>query len=155
MLTSLVTLDTPGTCASLLERLHSLKPTSARRWGVMPIEGMLCHLDDAFTRMLQGDRSTVSSTWAGRNVIRPIALHTPLPWPRNVPTVPEVDQRRGGTPPTGFEHDRAKVLASLARFHAKPTWQGEPHPIMGPLTHWEWTRWAWLHTDHHLRQFST
>ena len=28
-----------------------------------------------------------------------------------------------------------------------------PHPIFGPLSHAAWLRWAWLHTDHHLRQF--
>ena len=154
MFADLVTLQSAGTYESLLLRLQSLTPASIRLWGVMPVEGMLCHLDDAFTRMLQGDRSALSATWAGRLIIRPIALHTPLPWARNVPTVPEVDQRRHGTPPAGFEHDRAKVFASLARFHEKESWQGQSHPIMGPLTHWEWTRWAWLHTDHHLRQFS-
>jgi hypothetical protein len=28
-----------------------------------------------------------------------------------------------------------------------------PHPILGPLSQSEWHRWAFLHTDHHLRQF--
>ena len=27
------------------------------------------------------------------------------------------------------------------------------HPVLGPMTRANWMRWAWLHTDHHLRQF--
>jgi hypothetical protein len=27
------------------------------------------------------------------------------------------------------------------------------HPLWGRMTEWEWGRWGYLHTDHHLRQF--
>jgi len=27
------------------------------------------------------------------------------------------------------------------------------HPIFGRMSLWEWQRWGYLHTDHHLRQF--
>ncbi len=94
------------------------------------------------------------ASWPGRNLIRPLALHIPLRWARNMPTVPQVDQRRGGTPPSTFANDQAKVLASLTRCFDHPSWASRAHPIVGPLTQWEWSRWAWLHTDHHLRQFS-
>jgi hypothetical protein len=28
-----------------------------------------------------------------------------------------------------------------------------PHYMFGPLSESEWARWAYLHMDHHLRQF--
>ena len=27
------------------------------------------------------------------------------------------------------------------------------HPLWGRMSEWEWGRWGYLHTDHHLRQF--
>jgi len=29
------------------------------------------------------------------------------------------------------------------------------HPIFGGMSERAWLRWAYLHTDHHLRQFGT
>lgn len=167
MVTRLPTLQTPGVYGSVLLRIHSLTPTSARAWGTMSVGGMLCHLDDAFTRVPRRDETGTNparndteaaanhgASWIGRRLLRPLALHTPLPWARNMPTVAQVDQLRGGTPPSTFHRDQAKLLASLFLFFHDADWTGRPHPFMGPLTHWEWMRWAWLHTDHHLRQFS-
>ncbi len=36
---------------------------------------------------------------------------------------------------------------------AADTRQLATHPYFGNLTKWEWMRWAYLHADHHLRQF--
>ena len=33
------------------------------------------------------------------------------------------------------------------------TQQFAPHPMMGPLSRTERMRWAYLHMNHHLRQF--
>lgn len=148
------TLLTPGAPAGLLTRLRSLTPNSPRQWGEMPIGGMLCHLGDAFDLVLRDALPTAPAPWAGRAIIRPVALHLPLRWIRNAPTVPEVQQGIGGTPPSNFLTDRERVLRAIPLLLERPALAGRPHPIMGPLTHWEWMRWAWLHTDHHLRQFS-
>jgi hypothetical protein len=32
--------------------------------------------------------------------------------------------------------------------------EGQQHPIFGPMSRSAWLRWAYLHMDHHLRQFS-
>jgi hypothetical protein len=31
--------------------------------------------------------------------------------------------------------------------------EGREHPFLGKLSRAEWLRWAYLHMDHHLRQF--
>ena len=113
---------------------------------------MLCHLADAFRAML-GER-TISSTQTlfSRTLIKWVALHSPLEWPKGVPTMPEVDQRKGGTRPVQFESDRAAVIDLLRRF-ALPETKHTPHPTFGDLTPGEWQVWGYRHVDHHLRQF--
>lgn len=79
-------------------------------------------------------------------------LYGPLRWPAGVPTSPELDQRCGGTRPGQFEADVAaleRLLASLASRGGD--WPA--HPVFGRMSRADWLRWAYLHTDHHLRQF--
>ena len=145
-------LDTQAHIDDLVARLARVHPDSARAWGTMTSHEMLCHLADSFQAVL-GDRSASSvDTWFSRSVIRWIALHTSLPWPKGVDTRPEVDPKRHGTKPIEFERDRIRVLELLQRF-VQPGTQCVPHPIFGPMTRKEWLLWGYGHVDHHLRQF--
>jgi hypothetical protein len=31
--------------------------------------------------------------------------------------------------------------------------EGKAHPLFGRMSDADWLRWAYLHADHHLRQF--
>ena len=92
------------------------------------------------------------SRLADRTLVKWIALHTMLPWPKGIVTRPEVDQKIGGTRPIEFERDRAQLLKLMKRF-VKPVPSRPNHPIFGKLTESEWQHWGWRHVDHHLRQF--
>lgn len=142
-----------GVLQATMRRLKALRPDAQRRWGRMSVGGMLCHLNDAYVGVMSLGIGSAPVPWAGRMLLRPFALHTSLNWPHGVPTPREVDQLHGGTPPAEFEADRARLLDSLERFAATDM-AGKVHPIFGPLTQWEWMRWGWMHSDHHLRQFS-
>ena len=72
---------------------------------------------------------------------------------QGVPTRPEVDQEKDGTRPGDFDQDKARLVKVFRRF-ANSDMSGQAHPIFGPLTNAQWQRWGYLHTDHHLRQFS-
>ena len=89
---------------------------------------------------------------ANLTVFKWTALWAPLQWPHGVETRPEMDQRHGGTRPEEFASDLEKLQILFGRF---VKWQGEyaPHPILGPLSKTERMRHAYLHIDHHLRQF--
>ena len=54
-----------------------------------------------------------------------LAIHSPLPWPKGMPTAPELQEQR---------------------------WP--KHPGFGQLSARDWGVLIWRHTDHHLRQFS-
>jgi len=113
---------------------------------------MLCHLSDAFLTALGERAATSKDTRLSRTVVKWIALHTPLPWPHGVPTMPEVDQNIGGTRPVEFERDRQNVAELLHRFISPATRYGR-HPVFGAMSRDEWLLWAYGHCDHHLRQF--
>src|SRR5688572_7812341 len=147
------TLARPDDLDDLRRRLHRVRPDSGARWGRMSAHQMICHVADVL-RMATGERqvSTASSV-LHRTLIKWIALYVPASWPAGIPTRPEVDQECTGTRPADFAADVAAVDALLGRVAAQRQGVWPVHPIFGPLSHGAWLRWAYLHTDHHLRQF--
>ncbi|HEY7055895.1 MAG TPA: DUF1569 domain-containing protein [Vicinamibacterales bacterium] len=139
--------------AEIVRRLEHLSPSSERRWGRMSAPQMVCHLIDSF-RMMTGETpvSDASSRFQ-RTVTRCLALYVPIQWPRGFATRPEIDQEFLGTRPGEFATDRA-LLASLVEPVCTSTSVEHPaHPVFGRMSHAAWLRWAYLHMDHHLRQF--
>ena len=146
------TLMRDGHKQELVGRIRTLRSDSARRWGRMSVHQMVCHLNDAF-RMATGEKPvTCAPTLRNRTLTRWIALHLPLRWPAGIETVPEINQEIGGTSPGDFVADLAELEARVKQF-AAPRDGWPVHPIFGRMSEAEWLRWAYLHVDHHLRQF--
>ena len=141
--------------AQILNRLRQVKPDSARQWGKMTPHQMVCHLNDSFKsvigeRQVAGDKSNLLT----RSLVRWIALYAPLKWPHGVPTMAENDQERGGTPPEDFQRDLDALFLMIERFAARERdFQLGRHPLFAEMSERDWMRWAYLHVDHHLRQF--
>jgi hypothetical protein len=136
----------------LVGRLRRLSADSPRQWGRMTAHQMVCHLGDSFQVVLGERPVTTEENFLSRTVVKFIALHTPMPWPHGVQTMPEVDQTIGGTKPVEFESDREKTLALLRRFVMAGASYGR-HPGFGAMSRDEWMLWGYGHVDHHLRQF--
>ena len=135
-------------------RLENLRPDAARRWGVMTAGQMICHLNDAFLGVMGKRPMAIPKGFSPWQLSKPFALYVPMKWPKGVPTRYEFDQRRGGTPPSDFPADMTRLVAAINAFLEQPrSFQFQPHPLFGVMSEWEWMRWAYLHTDHHLRQF--
>ena len=147
------TLNSEKDRQSISERIAQLTPADRRRWGKMSAGEMICHLTDSYRLALEKTEVSLATGPIRRSVVKWIALKSPTKWPRGIPTRPEVEQGKGGTPPSEFGQDRAGLLAILERFCAATPTEECPHPIFGVLTREEWMRWGWLHADHHLRQF--
>jgi len=143
----------PGMTEQLVARIEKLHEKRPRAWGKMTPHEMLCHLSDSFEGVLGERQISSAESWASRTIIKYIALHTSLTWPKGSPTRPEVDQTIGGTRPGDFGRDRDKAIGLLRRFAASDARHGR-HPIFGELTRDEWMVWGYRHTDHHLRQFA-
>jgi len=149
------TLGNRGEKELLLNRLRQVKPDSRRQWGRMTPHQMICHLNDSFKsvigeRVIAGDKSNLMT----RSLVRWIALYAPLKWPHGVPTMAENDQERGGTPPEDFRRDLDALAAMIERVTSSPRdFQWGRHPLFAEMSEHDWMRWAYLHVDHHLRQF--
>ena len=138
----------------LLSRLKTLHTQSSRKWGVMSVEQMVCHLSDAFLMMTGELRASEATGVLQRTLIKWIALYLPVRWKAGIPTRPELDQTIGGTRPCRFADDLQRVEELLMRCANEPVdCDGRVHPTFGRLSRSAWMRWAYLHTDHHLRQF--
>jgi hypothetical protein len=148
------TMAAPAAADALILRLRTIGPDAPRRWGRMTDSQMVCHLSDSF-RAVMGEREVGSAeTFFRRTVLRWIALNAPMRWPTGFPTRPEMDQTKGGTPPAEFAADVADLETLIRRFCADPRdFAFARHPLFGAMSDRDWARWAWLHTDHHLRQF--
>jgi hypothetical protein len=136
----------------VLTRLAKVGPDTQHRWGTMSAHQMICHLSDSF-RASSGEKYiSPSNTLFTRTVIKWVALWAPLPWPHGIKTRPEMDQRLTGTPPAEFASDLETLRILFERFCGS---EGEfaPHPMLGQMSRTERMRHAYLHMDHHLRQF--
>jgi uncharacterized protein DUF1569 len=139
---------------AILARLRHLRPDAARRWGRMSAHQMICHLCDS-TRMALGRKRVVpTGRLLHRTVIRSLALYAPLAWRSGILTNPEIDQECGGTKPGEFFADVSELEALVHVMTTEPAQlDGREHPIFGRLSRSAWLRWAYLHMDHHFRQF--
>jgi hypothetical protein len=120
----------------------------------MSAHQMICHLNDSFLMMIGGKDVSDASGVLQRTMIKWFALYAPLAWPPGLLTSPEIDQEQMGTCPTDFASDAAALEALLLAAVSDPSrFDGRVHPIFGRMSRTAWLRWAYLHTDHHLRQF--
>ena len=148
------TVDDPHVRQSLVERLRQLTPESARRWGTLTPHEMLCHLGDATEMVLLIRPRDQPVRIRLKPMIKLLGLWSPLRWPRGWRTNPEHDPRDRGTRPTAFDADMNRAIAALEGLaSADPDAIELAHGTFGVMSLADWQRWAYKHTDHHLRQF--
>ncbi|HEY9420485.1 MAG TPA: DUF1569 domain-containing protein [Thermoanaerobaculia bacterium] len=139
----------PEGLSDLVDRLGKLRPDTQRRWGTLTPGEMLCHLTDV-------SASVLSQRNSGRDRSRPILksffLYLPLPWPRSVKTPVRLDPHAEGTRPVDFEEDRRRAVEGLRALASAQSFPAV-HFVFGRMKTREWHRWAYRHTDHHLKQF--
>ena len=149
------TLASERDTTEILRRLRVLRHDSARRWGRMSAHQMVCHLSDGY-RLLTGERTTqLAATPLPRFMMRWIALYAPVRWPAGIRTTPDFDQEGGGTRPLDFLADVSELERLLREIATdrRGRLAGHLHPLFGRMSESAWLRWAYLHADHHLRQF--
>src|SRR4051794_14002774 len=97
-------------------RLDKLTPRSAAKWGRMSAPEMVCHLSDSFLFALGRKKASQASGVVQRTLMKWVALHVPVQWPKNVGTRPEMEAGKGGTPPSDFEADRRALAELMSEF---------------------------------------
>jgi hypothetical protein len=138
--------------SEVLDRLSKVGLDTQPRWGTMSAHQMICHLSDSFRVSLGEKYVSPSSTPFKRTVYKWVALWSPLRWPQGIKTRPEMDQQQAGTPPTEFSADLETLHVLFQRF-CNAEREFAPHAMFGQMSRTERKRHAYLHLDHHLRQF--
>ena len=138
-----------GDRRDLCERLTRLQPDATGRWGSMTASEMVAHLVDA-TRMALGDLPCVGRRLPIRYApLKQLIIYW-LPFPKGVPTAPELLVRRS----LSWRAEVDELTALLERLGREPADRAWPeHPAFGRLTRRAWGVLVYRHTDHHLRQF--
>jgi hypothetical protein len=148
------TMARPADKAEIVRRLKTVRPDCTRQWGRMSAHQMVCHLSDAFRLVTHQKAASRATGIVQSTLIKWIALYVPFSWPQGVPTRPEMDQEIEGTKPGDFTADLADLESLLERITTVQKGYDWPeHPIFGRMSESAWMRWAYLHVDHHLRQF--
>ncbi len=141
----------PEVLDQLANRLGALRPDSRRRWGTLTPGEMLCHLGDAAASVLNGPEPRRRRR---RSLVKWVGLYSGIPWPHGVKAPSDVDPRADGTRPGDFESDRCRAIETLRALATAPAESfRRNHSIFGAMTTRDWHRWAFRHTDYHLRQF--
>jgi len=147
------TIGDAAVLATLSDRLERLTATQPRVWGTMSAHQMALHLGDGAEAAL-GRRAFSAGTRPGSRVLKWIALRLPLHWPHGVRSGANPAARAVSAERFSADRDRAvRTLGELAA--AAEGTLAERHPIFGPMSRADWHRWAFLHTDHPLRQFGS
>jgi hypothetical protein len=140
----------PAVAQEILQRLDSLTPDRAAKWGRMDVAQMCGHCQAPFG-IYFGDATMARPLIAyifGASAKR--KLFGEKPWPQNLPTAKQfkvTDSRL-------LDEEREKLAAQIRRFSATPPTAPSPkHPFFGSMSSEEWGRFAWRHLDHHLTQF--
>ena len=148
------TMARPADKAEIVRRLKTVRPDCTRRWGRMSAHQMVCHLSDAFRLVTHQKAASQATGIVQVTLIKWIALYVPFRWPQGVPTRPEMDQEFEGTKPRDFAADLAELESLVERIATiGKDYDWPAHPIFGRMSESAWMRWAYLHVDHHLRQF--
>jgi len=141
----------------IAHRVADVRAESRRLWGKMSAHQMICHLSDGFRLYMGEKKAAPAGGIYPSRILRWFALWAPMEWPRGFKTMPELDQEAGGgTSPVEFTRDQRELLELLQRFTRAPRDFSRPaHPHFGAMSERSWMRLAYLHADHHLRQFGS
>lgn len=136
---------------SLVTRINSATPQSTRRWGTMDVHQMLEHIGDAAAAAL-GQRAFSATSRSGpRGLVRFIALRLLPRMPRGIKSGAEPAEKVIEV--AAFKGNQERAAALLRQMAVSGQTFAATHPAFGTMKREDWMRYAYLHTDHHLRQF--
>ena len=143
----------PAAREQFVARLVKLTPNTPATWGKFTATQMVAHLNDALL-MAMGDLPVAPRRSKLRSVFgRWFAIYGPLPWPKGVPTAPEL-LARGAKDSIALDVERtsfAGLVEKVATRKGAAHWP--EHPIFGPMREKDWGALGHRHVEHHFKQF--
>ena len=139
----------PAVRSELKSRLAKLRPNQTPGWGKFTAGQMVVHISDSFRSSI-GELTIKSRGGPFRySPLKQLIIYW-VPFPRNLPTAPELLARQPGE----WRADVDELTALVDRFATRDrvgTWPD--HGAFGRMTGDQWGVLMYRHTDHHFRQF--
>ena len=147
----MTTMWDPSLRASFVERSKKLTPETKPAWGKLSASGMVAHLNDSY-RMCLGELTAKPKGGPLRfTPIKQLVIYV-LPFPKSVPTAPELLVRCDGAL---LEEEKAAFARMIDRLSAVKAGDAlARHPTFGSLTYKAYGTLMARHTEHHFRQFN-
>jgi hypothetical protein len=139
-----------GAADVLAARVRRLTPGQKPQWGRLSCPQAVAHMTDACLLYLGELPCEPKMSPIRYTPLKQLIVYV-LPFPKNVPTAPELLARRPGAWQAEVD-GLCEMFARLAAERGRVT-EWPDHPIFGKLSARAWGVLAWRHTDHHLRQF--
>jgi hypothetical protein len=145
----MLSLFDPTARRAIAQRLDRLAATSQPLWGRMNVGQMVVHCTLQLQLALGELAAAPMASGASRFPMKQLLIYV-LPWPKGVPTFPELRDPLT----TGWDADRNALRSLIERFGAQDPRRAWPaHAAFGPMSGRAWGVLAARHLDHHLRQF--
>jgi hypothetical protein len=139
------------TVDEIILRLDRLQPAPVRQWGKMEVAQMMAHCSLSMDMAL--GNLNLPRIFIGRLLspfFKSLAIND-KPFEKNMPAGEKLvvtDQR-------DFLCERELLKQKVRQFHdgGEAQCTRHPHPFLGSITPYVWSRSQYKHLDHHLRQF--
>jgi Protein of unknown function (DUF1569) len=141
------------TTQELLQRIDRLNADSKALWGSMSVTQMLAHSSTAL-KMAMGEIPIQVKFSPLKAAMAKFLFIKVFPFPKNIPTAPELDSNKGLRPTHSFEEEKALLVSMIQRLNALPADHDfSLHPIFRKMNRREWGMLTYKHVSHHLKQF--
>ena len=136
---------------NILARVEKLAPNMKPMWGRMSAAQTVAHMADWFRMAIGAIRVESKNTIMRFTPLKQLLIYA-LPFPRNLPTAPELLKSEPGVW-TGDTRDLKDLVRRAVQKHTDKNAKWPNHPIFGSISGDDWGVLAYRHTDHHLKQF--
>lgn len=134
-------------------RIENLKPDNAKQWGKMTIAQMMAHCSAGIELALGKTPFVDKSNFIMRTLVKKIVINAVKKGDlgKNQKTFPEFVVNEDKE----FDKEKSRLLENLDSFY-KFGQQNEigRHPYFGKFSKENWGALQYVHSDHHLTQFS-
>jgi len=139
------------TAEEIVTRAKSLQRTDKGNWGTMEVTEMLHHCNLANKQILHGDIEYKKSSLK-QHLLRFLSLYIVPKFLKNIKGA-ERNDTKGKISADEFEQEKIKFISLIHQFATHKDPIELTHPAFGNLKTRQWGVAAWMHMDHHLRQF--
>ncbi|MES2827221.1 MAG: DUF1569 domain-containing protein [Bacteroidota bacterium] len=136
----------------VIDRIESLTPHTAAKWGKMNVSQMLAHCNVSYELVYEDLHPKPNAVM--KLILKLIVKNkvvSELPYKKGSPTAPVFLIKNE----KDFEREKSRLIDYIKKTQqlGETTFDGKTSHSFGPLNKTEWNNMFYKHLDHHLTQF--